>query len=169
MNPVTSSRATGSFIPDSPSSARASFLRRCEPRRTAKIAALSVAATAEPISRPSSVERSKSQVAASPVITAVITVPTVASEIAVPSTGLISLQPAVSPPSNRIRIRPIVPRVRVSSVSDTPPNSTPPMPSEPITMPRPRNSSRPGTRTRSATLAATRAVASSRPAIRISS
>ena len=72
MNPVTSSSATGSFMPDSPSSARASGLRRCEPRRTAKIAALSVAATAEPISSPSRVERSKSQTATKPVITAVI-------------------------------------------------------------------------------------------------
>ena len=52
MNPVTSSSATGSFMPDSPSSARASGRRRREPRRTAKIAALSVAATAEPIDQP---------------------------------------------------------------------------------------------------------------------
>ena len=111
MKPVTSSRATGSFIPDSPSSARASGLLRWDPRRTAKIAALSVAATAPPISIPSRVERSKSQTATKPVITAVITVPIVASETAVPRTGRISPQPAVRPPSNRIRIRPIVPSV----------------------------------------------------------
>ena len=46
MNPMTSSRATGSFSPDSPSSARASRRRRRDPRRTAKIAAVSVAAIA---------------------------------------------------------------------------------------------------------------------------
>ena len=42
-------------------------------------------------------------------------------------------------------------------------------PSEPASIPRPRNSSRPGTRTRSATFAATRPAAISRPATRISS
>ena len=46
-----------------------------------------------------------------------ITVPIVASETAVPSTGRICGQPAVSPPSKRISTRPIVPRVRVSSAS----------------------------------------------------
>ena len=166
MKPTTSSSATGSFMPDSPSSARASRRRRREPRSTAKIAALSVAATAEPRIRPSSVPRSKSQIAAAPVISAVRTVPRVASETAVPSTGRISVQPALRPPSNRIRTRPMVPSVRVSSASS---NSTPPMPSEPASIPRPRNSSRPGTRTRSATFAAASPIASSSPAIRISS
>ena len=166
MNPTTSSSATGSFMPDSPSSAWASRRRRREPRSTAKMAALSVAATAEPTISPSSVLRSKSQTAARPVITAVITVPIVASDTAVPSTGRICGQPAVSPPSKRIRTRPIVPRVRVSSASV---NSTPPIPSEPISIPSPRKSSRPGTRTRSATLAAASPTARRRPATRISS
>ena len=54
MNPITSSRATGSFIPDSPSSERASRFSRVERRSTAKIAAESVAAIAAPTSIPSS-------------------------------------------------------------------------------------------------------------------
>ena len=47
MKPITSSRATGSFIPDSPSSERARRFSRVERRRTAKIAAESVAASVE--------------------------------------------------------------------------------------------------------------------------
>ena len=71
MNPSTSSTATGSLKPDSPSSVRASLRRSVEPRSSAKIAAPSVAATIEPSSSPSSVEKSNSQAAARPVITAV--------------------------------------------------------------------------------------------------
>ena len=58
----------------------------------------------------------------------------VPSEIAAASAGWISCQPAVSPPSNRIRTSPIVPSVRVSSASS---NSTPPIPSDPTSMPSP--------------------------------
>ncbi len=47
MKPITSSRATGSFIPDSPSSERARRFSRVERRSTAKIAAESVAAIAD--------------------------------------------------------------------------------------------------------------------------
>ena len=65
MNPITSSSATGSFIPDSPSSERASRFSTVERRRTAKIAAESVAATAAPTSIPSSSVRSKMNFAAS--------------------------------------------------------------------------------------------------------
>ena len=166
MNPVTSRTATGSFIPDSPSSERASRRRSCEPRSTAKIAALSVAAIAAPRISDSSVPRSKSHAAASPASAEVTMVPTIASEIAVPSTGRISRHPAVSPPSKRISTRPIVPSVRVSSTSS---NSTPIGPSLPTSIPRPRKSTRPGTRTRSATMAARIPLPSSRPPIRISS
>ncbi len=166
MKPITSSSATGSFIPDSPSSERARRFSRVERRRTAKIAAESVAAIAAPTSIPSRVLRSKISFAARPAITAVTAVPIVASEAAVPSTGRISDQPAVSPPSKRIRIRAIVPSVRASSASS---NSMPPIPSEPASMPRPRNSSRPGTRTRSASSAPKIPAASRAPAIRISS
>ena len=166
MKPITSSRATGSFIPDSPSSERASRFSRVERRSTAKIAAESVAAIAAPTIIPSSTLRSKIQWAARPAITAVTTVPTVASEAAVPSTGRISDQPAVSPPSKRIRTRAIVPSVRASSASS---NSIPPIPSEPASMPRPRKSSSPGMRTRSASRAPRMPAASRPPAIRISS
>ncbi len=166
MKPVTSNSATGSFIPDSPSSERATLRRSFDPRSTAKIAAESVAAIAEPRISPSSVERSRIQAEANPAISAVRMVPSVPSEIAVASTGRISFQPAVSPPSNRIRTRPIVPRVRVSSASS---NSTPPIPSEPTSIPSPRNSSSPGTWTLSAISAAAIPSASSAPPIRISS
>ena len=66
MKPITSSRATGSFIPDSPSSERASRFSRVERRSTAKIAAESVAAIAAPTSIPSSVLRPKISFAARP-------------------------------------------------------------------------------------------------------
>ena len=90
MNPITSRTATGSFSPASPSSVRASFRRSVDPRSTAKIAAPSVAASAAPSSMPSSVERSNSHAAASPPISAVMIVPTVARLIAAGSTGRIS-------------------------------------------------------------------------------
>ena len=166
MNPITSSSATGSFIPDSPSSERARRFSRVERRSTAKIAAESVAAIAAPTIIPSSRVRSKISFAAKPAIAAVTRVPTVASEAAVPSTGRISDHPAVSPPSKRIRTSAIVPRVRASSALE---NSMPPIPSEPASMPRPRKSSRPGIRTRSASSAPAIPAASKTPAIRISS
>ena len=115
MKPITSSRATGSFIPDSPSSERASRFSRVELRSTAKIAAESVAAIAEPTIIPSSQERPKIHFAATPARSAVASVPRVASEAAVPSTGRISDQPEVSPPSNRISTSAIVPSVRARS------------------------------------------------------
>ena len=61
MKPSTSTIATGSFMPDSPSRIRARRFFSDDPRSTEKIAALSVAATIEPSSRPSSVLRSSSQ------------------------------------------------------------------------------------------------------------
>jgi hypothetical protein len=166
MKPITSSRATGSFIPDSPSSVRARRFLRVERRSTAKIAAESVAAIAAPTIIPSSTLMSKKTCAASPAMHAVATVPIVASEAAVPSTGRISGQPALSPPSKRIRTRAIVPSVRASSASS---NLIPPIPSEPATMPRARNSNSPGMRTRSASRAPMIPAASRPPAIRISS
>ena len=166
MNPITSSRATGSFIPDSPSSERASRFFRVERRSTAKIAAESVAAIAAPTSIPSRVPRPKIHFAARPAATAVTVVPSVASDAAVPSTGRISDQPAVRPPSKRIRTRAIVPSVRASSASL---NSIPPIPSEPASIPSPRKSSRPGIRIRSASRAPRMPAASRPPPIRISS
>ncbi len=166
MNPITSSSATGSFIPDSPSSERASDFSTVERRSTAKIAAESVAATAAPTSIPSSTVRSKIHFAARPAITAVSRVPIVASEAAVPSTGRISRQPEVSPPSKRIITRAIVPSVRASSALS---NSIPPSPCEPASIPSARNSSRPGIRIRSASRAPAIPAASRIPAIRISS
>src|ERR1044072_3083447 len=80
MNPITSSGATGSFIPDSPSSERASRFSRVERRSTAKIAAESVAAIAAPTSIPSSVLRPKISLAPSPATPARTTVPTVARQ-----------------------------------------------------------------------------------------
>ena len=160
MKPITSSSATGSFIPDSPSSERASRFSRVERRSTAKIAAESVAAIAAPTSIPSSSAEVEDPVRREPGdARRSATVPTVASEAAVPSTGRISDQPAVSPPSKRIRTRAIVPRVRASSASS---NSIPPIPSEPASIPRPRKSSSPGIRTRSASSAPTMPAASRR-------
>ena len=75
MKPITSSRATGSFIPDSPSSERARRFFSVERRSTAKIAAESVAAIAAPTSIPSRVLRPKISFAARPAISAVSAVP----------------------------------------------------------------------------------------------
>ena len=102
MKPSTSSTATGSLKPASPSSVRARRLRSEDVRRTAKIAAPSVEAMIDPSSRPSSREKSNSATATRPPTAAVIIVPTIASDSAGRSTGLISLNPAVSPPSKRI-------------------------------------------------------------------
>ena len=64
MNPSTSRIATGSLKPASASSVRASRRRRVEVRSSEKMAAPSVAARIDPSSSPSSVDRSKSQIAA---------------------------------------------------------------------------------------------------------
>ena len=66
MNPSTSTTATASLSPDSPSSTRARRRSRLDPRSTEKMAAPSVAATIEPSSRPSSRLRSRSHVAGHP-------------------------------------------------------------------------------------------------------
>ena len=76
MKPSTSRIATGSLKPDSPSSVVASRRLSVDPRSSAKIAAPSVAASTDPSSSPSSVERSKSHAAAKPVTAAVTIVPT---------------------------------------------------------------------------------------------
>ncbi len=115
MNPRTSRTAIGSLRPDSASSVLASLRSSVEERSSAKIAAPSVDASTAPSSRPSSVVRSNSQEAASPVTTAVATVPMTASEIAVGSTGRISNRPDVRPPSNRISASATIPIVRASS------------------------------------------------------
>jgi hypothetical protein len=86
-----------------------------EPRSSEKIAAPSVEATIDPSRRPSSVLRSKSQIAAMPVRPAVTNVPTRARLMAGRSTGRISSNPAVSPPSNRITASATMPIERASS------------------------------------------------------
>ena len=93
MNPSTSRTATGSFRPDSPSRVRASRRRSVDVRSTEKTAAASVAASTDPSSSPSSVERSNSQAATNPVSSAVRIVPTNARLTAGRSTGPTSLQP----------------------------------------------------------------------------
>ena len=104
MNPVTSSTAIGSFIPDSPSSARARRRFRLEPRSTAKIAALSVAAIGgaddQPLERGQVEEPGGRDARRSAPSAACRRSP---SRAPVFSTGRISIQPAVSPPSKRIR------------------------------------------------------------------
>src|SRR5215217_3847535 len=166
MNPSTSSTAIGSLKPASPSSVRSSRLRSPAPRSSEKTAAPSVDETIEPSSRPSSVEKPNSHEAASPVTTAVISVPGSANPIAGRSTGRISPQPAVSPPSNRISASAITPIVSARSKSS---KWISPRPSEPISMPSPRNSTRPGSRTRPATSDAASAAASRAPTIRMRS
>ena len=111
MKPSTSSTAIGSLKPASPSSVRSSRLRSPAPRSSEKTAAPSVEEMIAPSSRPSSVEKPNSHEAARPVTTAVISVPGSASPIAGRSTGRISPQPAVSPPSNRISASAITPIV----------------------------------------------------------
>ena len=102
MKPSTSSTAIGSLNPASPSRVRSRRRRRPAPRSSENTAAPSVDATIEPSSNPSSSEKSNSQEAAKPVTTAVISVPGTARAIAGRSTGRISPQPAVRPPSKRI-------------------------------------------------------------------
>ncbi len=161
--------ATGSFSPDSASSVRASFFLRVDPRSTEKIAALSVPATIEPSRKPSSQLRSRSRWAATPVSTAVPIVPSVASERLGATTLRMSSQPATRPPSNRISARAMIPIVRANSTSSRePPKSISPRPSEPSSMPRPRNSTSPGTRRRPAARAAPMPAASRMPAARMS-
>src|SRR5829696_9791700 len=164
MNPITSRIAIGSLRPDSASSTRATRRLRLDPRRTEKIAALSVEATIEPSSRAGRSGRSSRSAAASPTTTAVTIVPTVASEIAGPTTGRISGHPAARPPSNRISVSAMIPTVRVSSKSS---KSISPSPSEPIAIPSARKSTSPGTRRRPAASAARIPSASNAPVMSI--
>src|SRR5215210_4385804 len=157
---MTSRIAIGSLNPDSASSRRATRRLRLEPRSTENIAALSVEATIEPSRSAGSTERSSRRAAASPTMTAVATVPVVASETAGARTGRISDHPAARPPSNRISASATTPTVRVSSKSS---KSISPSPSEPIAIPRPRKSTSPGTRSRPAASAARIPSASSAP------
>ena len=114
MKPSTSSTATGSLKPDSPSSVLASLRVRVDPRSNEKIAAPSVDDRIAPSSRPSLVENPNKAAAASPKTPAVIIVPTVASAVEAPSTGRTCNRPLVNPPSNRIRASAITPIVRAS-------------------------------------------------------
>src|SRR4051812_21849502 len=162
MHPTTSRIATGSFMPDSPSSVRASRRGSCEPRSTANTAAASVAATVEPSSSAGSGSRSRMAAAATAVRPAVATVPTVASAIEVRSTGRISLHPEDRPPSKRISARATMPAWRASSKSL---KSIQPVPSVPISIPTPSTRTRPGIRSRPAASEATSPADSSRPVI----
>src|SRR3954447_11687355 len=102
MQASTSRTATASLSPASPSRVRASMRRRVDPRRSAKIAAPSVAAMMLPTSSPSLVENPNRAAATSPVINAVRAVAANASAIDGARTGRISSKPALRPPSNRI-------------------------------------------------------------------
>jgi hypothetical protein len=115
MKPITSRTATGSLKPASPSSVRASRRRSVDSRKSAKIAAPSVDEMIAPSSMPSSVEKSNSHDAASPHSTQVPSVPRTARPSDGRSTGRISSNPAVSPPSNRISASATTPMVRASS------------------------------------------------------
>ena len=79
------------------------------------MAAPSVTDRIDPRRSPSSVDSPSSHEAASPVITAVISVPTPASISPGRSTGRISRKPAFSPPSKRIAARAMMPTRRASS------------------------------------------------------
>ena len=154
--------ATGSFMPDSPSSVCASRRRSVELRSSAKIAAPSVEARIEPSSSPSSSEKSNSHAAARPATSAVSAVPTVARLIAGaehrPDLGEAGVQAALEQDqrerddADRPRQLVVVERAIVQ-----------PKPSDPTSIPRPRNSSSDGTRTRPATSDASRPPASSAP------
>jgi hypothetical protein len=115
MKPTTNTTATGSLKPASPSSVRASLRRSVDSRSRAKMAAPSVDEMIAPSSIPSSVDRSNSQAAAKPQITAVPSVPRIASDSDGRSTGRISSKPAVMPPSNRMSASATIPIVRASS------------------------------------------------------
>ena len=117
MQPITSSTAIGSLMPDSPSSVRASLRRSVEPRSTANTAAASVAATVDPSSSASFASRSNRALAATAVSAAVTIVPSVASMIDVSSTGRISSKPADRPPSKRMKASATTPTWRASSKS----------------------------------------------------
>jgi hypothetical protein len=114
MQPSTSTTAIGSLTPDSPSSERARRRLSVEPRSTANTAAASVAATVEPSSSAYLNSTSRISHAASAVSSAVPSVPTTASETATPSTGRISANPLLRPPSNRISASATMPALRAS-------------------------------------------------------
>ena len=101
--------------------------------------------------------------AAKPVTTAVISVPTSARLSAGRSTGRISAQPAARPPSNRISASAMTPTDSANAKSS---KSIQPSPSDPMSMPSPRNSTRPGSRRRPAISEAPSAAASSAPTMR---
>jgi hypothetical protein len=83
----------------------------------AKTAAASVDPTTAPSRNAAAGDRSKSAQAAAPVTAAVTATPSVLSRKAGASTGRMSFQSVVSPPSNRIASRPITPIERASSAS----------------------------------------------------
>ena len=163
MQPMTSSTAIGSLMPDSPSSVRARRRRSVDPRSTANTAAASVAATVEPRSSASFASRSNSALAASAVSPAVPTVPSVASRIDVLSTGRISSKPADRPPSKRMKASAMTPTCWATSKSSKLISSSP---SDPISMPMPSTSTRPGIRKRPAASEAASPAASRTPTIR---
>ena len=162
MQPITSRIAIGSLTPDSPSRVRARRRRSVDPRSTANTAAASVAATVEPSSSAGSGSRSRISAAATAVSAAVASVPTVASAIDVQTTGRISSKPLESPPSNRISATATMPAWRATSKSL---KLIHPRPSEPIAMPSPSTSTRPGIRSRPAASEATSPAASRTPTI----
>ena len=110
------------------------------------------------------VEKPNSHEANRPVTAAVTSVPTSARPAAGRRTGRISPQPAARPPSNRISASATTPTASASLKSS---KWIQPMPSDPTSMPSPRNSTRPGSRKRPAISEAARAAASSAPTTRM--
>ena len=164
IRPITRITAIGSLKPASPSSVIASLRRSVEPLSTEKTAAASVEAITAPSRKPSRVDTSSSRTARAPVIAAVSTVPTVASESEGPITGRIAENPVVRPPSNRISARAMIPISWASSKSS---KSIRPSPSVPISIPTPMKMTSAGIRIRWASRVRVRLPSTSTPAIRM--
>ena len=134
-----------------------------EPLSTEKTAAPSVQATIEPRSMPWSAQveqprRGQARMAA------VAAVPSVASDRLGPITGRISGQPGGQPALEQDESQgDDADGARRSWSSSEWPKSTRPSPSDPIAIPRPRKSTRPGTRRRPATSVAAIPSASKAP------
>ena len=117
--------------------------RRRVCRSVANTAAASVDATTDPSRNASAQERSNRPRAASPVIPAVTNVPTIDSTTAGTATVRSRRHEVESPPSYRIAASDTTPTSRASWASS---NAIPPGPSEPRSIPIPRNATSAGKR-----------------------
>ncbi len=130
-------------------------------RSVANTAAASVDPTTAPSRSAPTQERSNSACAATATTAVVTRTPIVLRRNTDTATGRISRHSVVSPPSNRIAISASVPIVRASGALS---NATPPIPSEPSTIPSPRKVISSGSRSRRDPIAATTASARTAPA-----